>query len=118
MALLFTFVTHSHSSHFDATYRIRAGGNAPSGFCDIGDFDLETWACDLAGQNTTKTMHNILTTQCAVSSASRWILVPFFVTGFLGTVVGWWALGSAAERVKEKSEETPGKGEENDGWGT
>jgi len=57
-ALLCTFLTHSHSSTFDATYWAREGRNVPGGYYDVGNFDLETWICDLAGQNTEDDMHS------------------------------------------------------------
>lgn len=61
-------------------------------------------------------MHSELSKRCAISSAGRWILVPFFVKGFIGAVVVGWTFRWAGERAEKKDGGRRSGAEESKGW--
>ena len=63
----------------------------PNGRYDGGQFDLEAWTCAI-GRIPLTTSTAIFRRQCDFETASRWLLLPLWISLLASAVVGWWMI--------------------------
>ncbi|EON66368.1 hypothetical protein W97_05465 [Coniosporium apollinis CBS 100218] len=95
--LLMVFVSNARAAGFDVATQGPPPywyDHGPSGEFSEGYFDLEAWVCDLAtfaGVRRRRDLE-VLSKQCGIEKAARWILVPFFGVSVVAAGLGWWAM--------------------------
>ncbi|KAI9709032.1 MAG: hypothetical protein M1812_007788 [Candelaria pacifica] len=118
-AFIYLSLTHTQSTHFNASYTDSVGSFGPGGYYTGGKFDLETWVCDLAAFPGIGDQFNQFDLQCDNESAGRWELLGLFFSSLVTAGVAFfWALGRD-ENCLRRDEEGLNKGQalgHSDGW--
>ncbi|KAI4641147.1 hypothetical protein J4E93_008025 [Alternaria ventricosa] len=117
-ALVSIYVTHKNTSHFrEGFVNFRASRmndtaststpTQPSFFrYNFGTFDLETWACELAGVEGAGMVREDYGMQCGIEVAGRAVMIPFVVVAWGVAAIGLWGFvgggrrGPDGERMK------------------
>jgi len=117
-ALVSIYVTHKNTSHFrEGFVNFRASRmndtaspstqQSPAFFrYNFGTFDLETWACELAGVEGAGMVREDYGMQCGIEIAGRAVMVPFVVVAWGVAAIGLWGFvgggrrGPDGERMK------------------
>ncbi|KAI4644118.1 uncharacterized protein J4E78_009702 [Alternaria triticimaculans] len=117
-ALVSIYVTHKNTSHFrEGFVNFRASRMndtasttaqpSPSFFrYNFGTFDLETWACELAGVEGAGMVREDYGMQCGIEIAGRAVMIPFVVVAWGVAAIGLWGFvgggrrGPDGERMK------------------
>ena len=108
-SLVSIYMTHKMSSHFREGYIVRQADreNSPDSNSsnngnnnntndgvryNKGTFDLETWSCELKTVEGAMMVWEDYGKQCSIEMASRGIMIPFVVVGFVLAGLSIWQM--------------------------